>query len=113
MQQAHLYELKRTGPGRRLWVSVAASAALFAAFLLSLALVKTRQSARETEQLETAIRRACVTCYAVEGRYPKSLAYIVEHYGVTVDADAFVVRYDAYAENLMPDIHVTRKGGAP
>lgn len=113
MQQAHLYELRRTGRGRGLWITAAVSAALLAAFLLSLGRVKTRQSARETEQLETAIRRACVTCYAVEGRYPRSLAYIVEHYGVTVDADAFVVRYDAYAENLMPDIHVTRKGGAP
>lgn len=113
MQQTHLYERKRTGSGRGLFIAVAVSAALLLAFLLSLTLVKARQSARETEQLETAIRRACVTCYAVEGRYPRSLAYIVEHYGVTVDADAFVVRYDAYAENLMPDIHVTRKEGAP
>ena len=78
-------------------------------FLLALRTEESNRSRQDTYQLETAIRRACVTCYAVEGRYPKSLKEIEERYGVMIDSDAYLVRYDAYAENLMPDIWVVRR----
>ena len=67
---------------------------------------------RETEdkqQLEEALRRAAVTCYAVEGIYPPSVEYMVEHYGLQIDSRRFAVSYTAFAENLMPDITVLEK----
>lgn len=57
-------------------------------------------------QLEQAIRRSCVACYAAEGVYPPDLDYLKEHYGLQIDEESYVVYYDIFAENLMPDITV-------
>lgn len=58
------------------------------------------------QQLEDALRRAAVACYATEGVYPPDLDYLTEHYGIQVDEDRYAVFYDIFAENLMPDITV-------
>ena len=47
-----------------------------------------------------------MACYAEQGVYPPDLDYLTEHYGVQIDDARFTVRYDAFAENLMPDITV-------
>jgi len=56
--------------------------------------------------LEDSIRRAVVIAYAVEGRYPESIAYIEEHFGIHIDWDRYHVHYRIFASNLMPDITV-------
>ena len=66
-------------------------------------------TAEEREQLERAIRRAAVACYAAEGFYPPDLEYIVENYGVQIRKDVFIVDYDIFAENIMPGIKVMGK----
>ena len=111
MKQAHLYKLRLRRSTRALLVAVAVSACLLVAFLITLNASKRRRAGEEAAQLETAIRRACVTCYAVEGRYPADIAYITENYGVIIDTDVYAVRYDAFAENLLPDIAVVRREG--
>ena len=66
-------------------------------------------SGHETEdrrQLEEALRRGCVACYATEGVYPPTLEYLKERYGVQVDENRYTVFYDVFADNLMPDITV-------
>ena len=60
----------------------------------------------DLQRLEGALRRGCVACYAAEGVYPPDLDYIKEHYGVQVDESKYIVYYDIFAENLMPDITV-------
>ena len=60
-------------------------------------------------QLEEALRRGCVACYAAEGAYPPSLAYLEEHYGVQVDGSRYAVYYMAQGENLMPEITVLER----
>ena len=57
-------------------------------------------------QLEQAIRRGCAACYAAEGVYPPNLDYLKDHYGLQIDEDSYVVYYDIFAENLMPDITI-------
>ena len=57
-------------------------------------------------QLVDALSRGCVACYAVEGCYPPDLDYLQEHYGIQVDEERYVVYYDIFAPNLMPDITV-------
>ncbi len=58
------------------------------------------------EQLQEAIRRSCVACYAAEGAYPPSLEYIQKYYGVQIDEAKYTVHYMVIADNLMPDITV-------
>ena len=56
--------------------------------------------------LDDSIRRAVAKCYAIEGNYPESVAYLEDHYGVHIDRTKYVVHYDIFASNLMPDIMV-------
>lgn len=69
-----------------------------------------RDNAQEGKaQLEAAVRRAAVACYAAEGAYPPSLDYLKTHYGVQVNEERYVVYYTAFAENLMPEITALEK----
>ena len=64
------------------------------------------QKAEGRQQLEEALRRAAVACYAVEGVYPPTLEYLTEHYGVQIERDRYTVFYENFADNLMPEITV-------
>ena len=84
-------------------------AAAAAALLIFASALNSLESGRQTEdlrQLEQALRRGCVACYAAEGAYPPDLDYLKDHYGLQIDEERYVVRYTAFAENLMPDITV-------
>ena len=59
--------------------------------------------------LAESLRRAAVSCYALEGRYPPDLSYIAKHYGVSPDESRYVVYYSRFASNLMPEITVLQK----
>ena len=45
-------------------------------------------------------------CYAIEGRYPPSVDYLEENYGILIDRDKYDVFYSGFASNFMPDITV-------
>ena len=64
------------------------------------------QQSEGRQQLEDAVRRGAVACYAAEGIYPPTLEYLEEHYGIQVDRERYTVAYAVFASNLMPDITV-------
>ncbi|MGI6751368.1 MAG: hypothetical protein ACOX4U_01935 [Anaerovoracaceae bacterium] len=65
----------------------------------------------ESHIQERAIRRALLTCYAVEGIYPPDIKYLENHYGVRVNYSRFAVHYEIFASNIMPEITLIEKGG--
>ena len=106
----HLYERER-GQNRGLLSAVIVVVLLAAVFLFSLSLSSRKNEVHEREMMSDALRRAIVTCYAVEGKYPPDLDYIYENYGVRIDASRYVVFYDVIAANVMPSVEVMRIGG--
>ncbi|MCL2575148.1 MAG: hypothetical protein FWE33_01825 [Defluviitaleaceae bacterium] len=56
--------------------------------------------------LEETILRVAIHSYAVNGHFPESLDYIVENFNVHIDHTRFVVHYDVFALNILPDIIV-------
>lgn len=84
-------------------------AMLLAAWFSVNSILKTEEK-EETALVYDAVRAAAVTCYAVEGAYPGSVEYLSSHYGLSYDEDRFVVFYNAFASNIMPEIRVVRKG---
>ena len=84
----------------------AAAVAVLVFFASALNSLDSGREAENLQQLEEALRRGCVACYASEGVYPPSLDYLEEHYGVQIDRGRYIVHYDIFAENLMPDIKV-------
>ena len=85
---------------------------LLSVFLAVTLLNQTSERVQGEQQatLENALRRASVTCYALEGRYPATLDYLTEYYGVVIDEGRFVVSYNVFARNVMPDIQVNPIG---
>lgn len=85
----------------------------FAILFFFLFCVRAMESKSEEESLASlrnAVQRACVQCYAIEGRYPPSVEYLEEHYGIVIDRKQYHVFYDGWASNVMPDITVLLAG---
>lgn len=80
--------------------------AVLLVFVSSLSDLSKDKALEDKKQLEAALTRAAVACYACEGTYPPDISYLVEHYGIQIDESRFVVKYDIFASNLMPDITV-------
>ncbi len=57
---------------------------------------------------EKAVKRAIITCYAQEGSYPESIDYLKENYGLHI-SDDYIVFYDIFGINIMPEVRVERK----
>lgn len=106
----HLYEKRPMFP----WKGIVVTVLVFVAVMILVTglLGRTGQSAdrEQTELLETALRNAAVTSYSVEGSYPASLDELIQKFGVIVDDSRFLVRYNVFAPNIMPDISVVVKG---
>ena len=72
--------------------------------------IDTAQDSAETDIVRDAVKNAALTCYAVEGAYPDSVDYLREHYHLAYDEDRYMITYDAFASNMIPDIWVTEVG---
>ncbi|MDR1194552.1 MAG: hypothetical protein LBK98_10400 [Peptococcaceae bacterium] len=81
-------------------------AAVVAIFLNGLSSAVAGSAEEERRVAEESIRRAVISCYAIEGRYPASFDYLKENFGIRVDERKFRVEYDIFASNIMPDITV-------
>lgn len=64
---------------------------------------------RQQESLQKALDRDIVHCYAVEGYYPPSLDYLIDHYGLTYDKNSFYVDYRPIGSNIRPSVTIIRK----
>lgn len=87
-------------------VSLAAMGAALAVFSIAVGSFAGRTGGREEETLRKAVTRATVSCYAIEGRYPPSVEYLEENYGVQIDRKKYSVFYDGFASNVMPEISI-------
>jgi len=105
----HLYEQKSRWP-RTVALSALGLGLVILLVVLLLGQAGERMYAQQLATLENALRRASVTCYALEGRYPDTLDYLTEHYGVVIDDDRFAVSYNVFARNVMPRIEVNPIG---
>ena len=95
---------------RGLIISILIFALLIAAIYSLLGGVQEKSATNQLELVENAVSRAVQTCYAVEGRYPQKLDYLTSYYGLAYDTDNYLVSYDAFASNILPDIRVVWKG---
>ena len=99
---------KKLRPGPILLVP--ALLAVLLIFLSALSNLQDGHSSKGRQQLEDALRRSTVACYAAEGIYPPNLEYLEKHYGIQIDRERYTVFYEIFASNLMPDITVLENG---
>ena len=101
---------KKHGLARGLALTLAVFAALFGGAVAAFQKIGSSSENMEEQLVLDAVRRAALTCYAVEGAYPQSIKELERGYGLAYNKDAYIVSYDAFASNVMPDIQVLRKG---
>ena len=89
--------------------SVMVLLAVLLCFLLAVNRLEQGADRQGKLQLEDALRRTAVACYASEGFYPPDVGYMVQHYGLQYDEDMYRVHYEVFASNLMPEITVVEK----
>jgi len=102
---------KQSNFSKKLLLTAALFVLLLFLFLEGASSLSEGTRARQRESLENALNRSITYCYAVEGRYPESLDYIKEHYGLTYDESVFFVDYRAAGGNILPDVTIIEKGG--
>ena len=90
-------------------LSVGLFLVIFLIFLLMLSKVSSKTSTQRAELLQQSISRSIAHCYATEGRYPESLDYLIENYGIYYDTSEFFVDYQTLGENIFPDVKIINK----
>lgn len=106
----HLYRTHNKRHYLGILVSLVVFALLVIGAIALMTQTATRSDGEQVKLLKDALRRATADCYAVEGRYPPTLDYLVDNYGVVINHDKFIVSYSVFAENIMPDISVLEIG---
>lgn len=95
---------------KRDFIRLAVIAAVLAAAVLLTMRIDSRRDSREMELVEQAAREAALTCYATEGAYPSDLQYLRTNYQLAYDENRYVIFYEAWGDNVMPDITVSEVG---
>lgn len=95
---------------RRDVAALAVFAAIVLAFCLAVDRLTSASDGAELKLVRDAVKNAALTCYAVEGAYPEDIDYLREHYGLAYNEERYVIYYDAFASNVLPDIRVVERG---
>lgn len=93
---------------RTLFVPVVALIAV-CCLLTAIGNVETGHREESEKRVQDTIKKAVVSCYAIEGVYPATLEYVEEYYGLQIDHEKYDVFYEIFADNIMPEITVVPK----
>ncbi|MDE7221413.1 MAG: hypothetical protein K2O45_17660 [Oscillospiraceae bacterium] len=101
---------KRKYIKRGTWIPMLLGLLLFAAVAVWMvrgvqeaAAVSQREGLRMAEE---AVRRAVVSCYALEGVYPATYEDLKAKSGLAIDEEKYKVFYEIFASNIMPSVNV-------
>ncbi|MDR0519093.1 MAG: hypothetical protein LBG82_03460 [Clostridiales Family XIII bacterium] len=101
---ARVFREKKSGGALKPVLFAAAAIACVALILNAVSQLGMEQQGESMEIAKEAIVRATVQCYSLEGRYPPSLGYLEDNYGLTLDRGKYVYHYEPFGENIMPRI---------
>lgn len=90
-----------------LLISVLSSVVIVSLIFIGLNNTQDAISEDELVRLKDNIMKAAINCYAIEGFYPDSIAYLEDNYGLIV-SDKYNVFYEVQASNIMPSVSVSR-----
>ena len=64
----------------------------------------TRQE--KIDKLTETIKKSVVLCYSIEGAFPPNIDYLKENYNLIINDKEYLIHYNAFASNIMPEIIV-------
>lgn len=95
---------------RRDVAALAVFVAIVLVFCLAVDRLTSASDGAELKLVRDAVKNAALTCYAVEGAYPEDIDYLRAHYGLAYNEERYMIYYDAFASNVLPDIRVVERG---
>lgn len=105
MAQKRFVKKKSRALWRRL-LPIAFTIAVLCAFSFSVSSLSNTAGAEQKRNLEAALRRGIMQCYALEGFYPPSLQYLLDNYPIYYDKEAFYIDYLTIGQNIYPTVSV-------
>ena len=109
MANVFVSKTKKKAVPWRVIIPVVFSIVIIVAIVFGIRNVAVSSTQEQLKITEQAVRRSVVQCYAIEGRYPPSLNYLTENYGLIIDEEKYVYHYQRHGYNLLPDITVVAK----
>ncbi|NTU89626.1 MAG: hypothetical protein HGA54_06955 [Actinobacteria bacterium] len=61
---------------------------------------------QRSESIKAAVLGKARQCYAIEGAYPTTLAYLESNYGLLINHDDYIVTYEVFGSNVSPEVQV-------
>ncbi len=107
--QNKLYRKKASGSMLNMLLPLLVFLLFLILFYLGIGQTQRVADKENLQVLQQAVLRATVQCYAIEGMYPPNVAYLEKNYGVIIDAEKYIVHYEAFATNILPNIEVLEK----
>lgn len=108
-----LYKNRTKQEKQRRRIGIICSVVILAAVITgaSYALKSVNQNISEQslQSVKTTVLKSAVQCYAVEGSYPESLSYLEENYGLLLNHNRYIVTYDVFASNVLPEVMVLQR----
>ncbi len=65
---------------------------------------------KDLSRVKQNIKDGIVECYAIEGKYPESIEYLRDNYGVYLNEESYQIHYRYLGLNMMPEFKVFLKG---
>ncbi len=65
----------------------------------------------QIKSIRSAIFDSLITCYALEGKYPEDLHYLVENYGLIMNDNKYIYHYELFGSNILPEYDVIQYDG--
>lgn len=101
-----VHKIKKVGIFGSMGISVLIFVVVLILFLLGVSFASRTSSEEQKKSLTSAIDRAMLQCYVTEGRYPDTMKYLEEKYGIYYDTSRFRVDYIVYGSNMKPDVTI-------
>ncbi len=78
-------------------------------FFISFNNIQKATDAQQLCQTRKMIQNASSLCYSIEGSYPPNIEYLVDNYDLVLNQDKYLVLFEAFASNVMPEISIFYK----
>ncbi len=78
-------------------------------FGIGIHLVSVGNVNRQEKSLRQALENDITACYSMEGRYPDSVDYLKQNYGLVYNEKLFYVDYQVTGSNIRPIVTVIRR----
>ena len=101
-----VFREKKTSEALRVISFVATAVVLIILAVVGIGNLGSAQEQKQLEIAQDAVVRAAVQCYALESRFPSSLQYLVDNYGLSLDESKYIYFYKADGSNFLPRIEI-------